>query len=90
MSRNVKVSVLVCLLSSLACIQPRACNAQRVWVGEGGVRVRAPFVRVDVGPYGGVSVRAPFAAVDVPPRSYYPGPEYGPPVFVERPVAAPS
>jgi hypothetical protein len=46
-------------------------TAQRVWVGEGGVSVRAPFVRVDVGPYGGVSVRAPFANIDVPPDYYY-------------------
>ena len=32
----------------------------------GGVSVRAPFVRVDVGPYGATSVRAPFVAVDDP------------------------
>ncbi|MCI0335733.1 MAG: hypothetical protein L0228_21205, partial [Planctomycetes bacterium] len=66
------------------------CMAQRVWVGEGGVRVRAPFVRVDVYPYGGVSVRAPFAAVDVPPRGYYYEPGYAPPVIFERPVVEPS
>ncbi len=30
----------------------------------GGLTVRAPFVRVDVGAYGGTSVRAPFVAVD--------------------------
>jgi hypothetical protein len=46
---------------------------------QGGVHVRAPFVRVDVFPGGGVSVRAPFAAVDVPGRPYYyePGPFIG-------------
>jgi hypothetical protein len=55
--------------------------AQRVWVGEGGVRVRAPLVRVDVGPYGGVSVRAPFANIDVPPDYYY---ERYPDVVEER------
>lgn len=30
----------------------------------GGLQVRAPLVRVNVGPYGGVSVRAPLVAVD--------------------------
>jgi len=30
----------------------------------GGVQIRAPFVRVNVGPYGGTSVRAPFVAID--------------------------
>jgi len=30
----------------------------------GGVQIRAPFVRVNVGPYGGTSVRAPLVAVD--------------------------
>ena len=40
--------------------------AQLVRIGRGGgVAVRAPFVRVDVGPYG-TSVRAPFTAVDTP------------------------
>lgn len=39
----------------------------------GGVAVRAPFVRVDVGPYGETSVRAPFVAVD-DPGSVYVGP----------------
>jgi hypothetical protein len=64
--------------------------AQRVWVDGGGVRVRAPFVRVDVGPYGGVSVRAPFAAVDVPPRAYYYESDYGAPYIIERRVVEPS
>jgi hypothetical protein len=37
------------------------------------VSVRAPFVRVDVGPPGGgVHVRAPFVNVNVPPRYYSP------------------
>ena len=59
----------VCWMVSL--VPAGASFGQRVWVGNGGVRVRAPFVRVDVGPYGGVSVRAPFADVDVPPPAYY-------------------
>src|SRR6476661_121997 len=53
----------------------------------GQVHVRAPFVRVDVGP-GGVSVRAPFTAVDVPRRRYWqdagpygPGPEFAEPAI---------
>lgn len=37
------------------------------------VSVRAPFVRVDVGPPGGgVNVRAPFVNINVPPRYYAP------------------
>ncbi len=37
---------------------------------RGGVAVRAPFVRVDVGPGGATSVRAPFVAVDDPGGVY--------------------
>jgi hypothetical protein len=53
----------------------------------GQVHVRAPFVRVDVGP-GGVSVRAPFAAIDVPRRSYWrdPGPYGLGPEFIESAI----
>ena len=36
----------------------------------GGVQIRAPFVRVNVGPGGATSVRAPFTAVDSPGRTY--------------------
>lgn len=66
-------------------------EAQRVWVGDGGVRVRAPFVRVDVSPYGGVSVRAPFAAVDVPPRDYDGPPDniYNDPGYSARVIPGP-
>lgn len=48
-------------------LAPAPANAQivRRYAG-GGVAVRAPFVRVDVGPYGATSVRAPFVAVDDP------------------------
>jgi len=37
---------------------------------RGGVAVRAPFVRVDVGPGGATSVRAPFVAIDDPGGVY--------------------
>lgn len=87
MSRNLSFVGLICAVSGLSSLSATSCEAQRVWVGGGGVRVRAPFVRVDVGPYGGVSVRAPFAAVDVPPDGYY---EPGPPVIVERRYAEPT
>jgi hypothetical protein len=41
-----------------------ACEAQFVgWGPFGGVRVRAPFVSVNVSPYGPVGVRAPFTSV---------------------------
>lgn len=44
------------------------------------VSIRAPFVRVDVGPPGGgVNVRAPFVNVNVPPK-------YAPPPVVVYPV----
>jgi len=90
MSRKLSFGVLICFLGGIAGLSTTPCAAQRVWVGGGGVRVRAPFVRVDVGPYGGVSVRAPFAAIDVPSGGEYYGPGYGPPVLVERRVAEPT
>ncbi len=37
---------------------------------DGAVRVRAPFVRVYVGPNGETSVRAPFVAIDTPGREH--------------------
>ena len=89
MSRNLSLVGLIFMVGGLSSLSATPCEAQRVWVGGGGVRVRAPFVRVDVGPYGGVSVRAPFAAIDVPPGGYY-EPGYGPPVMVERRVAEPT
>lgn len=88
MARNLLVGAVTCMVGVVAALSATSCMAQAVWVG-GGVRVRAPFVRVDVGPYGGVSVRAPFTAVDVPPRGYYYGPEFPPPYF-ERRVAEPQ
>jgi len=73
MLRHLAVVAMSTILLPLAATP---CEAQRVWVGDGAVRVRAPFVSVDVVPYGGVSVRAPFAAVDVPLRGYE-GPPMG-------------
>jgi len=50
---------------ALIMLLPAPVDAQivRRFAG-GGVQVRAPFVRVNVGPYGRTSVRAPFVAVD--------------------------
>jgi hypothetical protein len=60
-----------------------ACRAQMVRIStDGGVYVRAPFVRVYVDSYGGTSVRAPFAAVDVPGRGH-PN-EHSPEVIEQR------
>lgn len=89
MSRGRAVSGVIFMVSVL--LTPTPVVAQRVWVGGGGggVRVRAPFVRVDVDPYGGVSVRAPFTAVDVPPRGYY-EPVYGPPIYTESRAMEPQ
>jgi hypothetical protein len=78
---------MIGITTGLNAIETSSALAQGVWVG-GGVHVRAPFVRVDVGPYGGVSVRAPFTAVDVPPRGDY-EPAY-PPTYFERRVVEPS
>ena len=64
------------------------CLAQWVDISrEGGVYVRAPFVRVYVDPYGGTSVRAPFTAIDVPGRRF---PDVQPPGVIERRVVQPS
>ncbi|MFV2069125.1 MAG: hypothetical protein ACC645_19330 [Pirellulales bacterium] len=58
------------LMPSLVCcwllIFVETSEAQLVRVGPGGVRVRAPFVRVEVGPYGRTYVRAPFTSVYSP------------------------
>lgn len=52
---------------------------------RGGVQIRAPFVRVNVGPGGATSVRAPFTAVDSlggvyvgPRRRWLAQPQYAP------------
>jgi hypothetical protein len=88
MSRSLAIAFLA-FVSVTIVLPPTPSAAQRVWVGDGGVRVRAPFVRVDVGPYGGVSVRAPFTSVDVPPRGYYYD-DYPPPVLLERRIVEPA
>jgi hypothetical protein len=79
MRRNIAVLLA---FASLVAVELLATNS--AW---GQVHVRAPFVRVDVGP-GGVSVRAPFTAVDVPRRRYWqeagpygPGPEFAEPAI---------
>jgi hypothetical protein len=88
MSRKLAVAVLICVGGGSLGFFATTSTAQ-VWVG-GGVHVRAPFVRVDVGPYGGVSVRAPFTAIDVPSRAYYYERYYGPPVVFERRIVEPA
>jgi hypothetical protein len=57
--------------AAIVMLFPAPAEAQivRRYAG-GGVAVRAPFVRVDVGPYGETSVRAPFVAVDDPGGVY--------------------
>lgn len=46
-------------------------NAQLLQLGPaGGVRINAPFVRVEVGPSGETFVRAPFTSVYAPGRRY--------------------
>lgn len=67
-------SVRACCFVALISVASWA-DAQIVRVGPfGGVRVRAPFVSVDVLPYGGgTRVRAPFTAVDAGPYGYPPG-----------------
>jgi hypothetical protein len=87
MTRNVTGLAALCIGGCLAvAILAGTSRAQWVSVGPGGVHVRAPFVRVDVGRYGGVSVRAPFTAIDTRGR-YYP---YGPPpIIIERRLAPP-
>src|SRR5262245_46550155 len=89
MSRNRVVGTVILSVCGLLGFSHKSGLAQGVWVGGGGVHVRAPFVRVDVGPYGGVSVRAPFTAVDVPPRDFFYDPNYPPP-YIERRFAEPQ
>lgn len=57
--------LLTCAVCGIATLASASlADAQIVRWGPGGVRVRAPFVSVDVSPYGGTRVRAPFTAVD--------------------------
>jgi hypothetical protein len=88
MARSVSGWAAFCIVGVVTgMITTDKARAQWVSVGGGGVHVRAPFVRVDVGPYGGISVRAPFTAIDTP-GPYYP---YGPPpVIIERRIVQPS
>src|SRR5688572_1332607 len=91
MSRRILFPVGVLIVFCGAALVPSTdVIGQRVWVGDGGVRVRAPFVRVDVGPYGGVSVRAPFAAIDVPGRGYYEPYYERYPVIMEQRIIEPA
>jgi hypothetical protein len=70
---------ITAFVSLVAVVMTAACEAQFVgWGPFGGVRVRAPFVSVNVSPYGAVGVRAPFTSV------YAPG--YGPVVSYRRAV----
>ncbi|MGI9472608.1 MAG: hypothetical protein ACR2NZ_13795 [Rubripirellula sp.] len=62
----------LCGVSTLA--MASVADAQIVRWGLGGVRVRAPFVAVDVAPYGGARIRAPFTAVDSRIYGGYPYP----------------
>lgn len=70
---------------------PAAASAQIVRVGPfGGVRIRAPFVRVDVSRLGGTRVRAPFTRIRTPGYgAYRPSIEY-PPLPPAPPFGRPS
>src|SRR5688572_6673342 len=72
MSRKFAFLIVMCAAAGATLsFTVSACRAQSVDIStDGGVYVRAPFVRVYVDPYGGTSVRAPFTAVDVPGRGY--------------------
>ena len=70
---------IAAFVSLVAVVMTAACEAQYFgWGPFGGVRVRAPFVSVNVSPYGPVGVRAPFTSV----YSY----GYGPVVSYRRAV----
>jgi len=88
MSRELTYLIVMCaLVGSTLSFTAGTCRAQWVEVStDGGVYVRAPFVRVYVDPYGGTSVRAPFTAVDVPGRGH---PYALPPTVIERRVMEP-
>jgi len=89
MSRKLAFLTALCVLAGTnLSFTATVCRAQWVDVStDGGVHVRAPFVRVYVDPYGGTSVRAPFTAIGVPGRGF---PSAEPPVVIERRVAQPS
>lgn len=67
MSCSTFLRTLLASAGAILLFAPAPAEAQivRRYAG-GGVSVRAPFVRVDVGPYGATSVRAPFVSVDDP------------------------
>ena len=69
------------VLSLLVVLMTQDANAQFVRVGPvGGVRVRTPFVAVDVLPFGGgARVRAPFTSVET---GFYRSYRYAPAPFV--------
>lgn len=64
------------LLIALACLSVpswfvASADAQMIRVGPwGGVRIRVPFVGVDVSPWGDTRVRAPFTHVEAPGYRY--------------------
>ena len=89
MPRKLTCLPLLCtLVGMILSFTNTRCLAQWVDISrEGGVYVRAPFVRVYVDPYGGTSVRAPFTAIDVPGRRF---PDVQPPGVIERRVVQPS
>jgi hypothetical protein len=89
MSRKLSYLIVMCaFVGATLSFTAGTCCAQWVEVStDGGVYVRAPFVRVYVDPYGGTSVRAPFTAVDVPGRRY---PHPQPPAVIEGRAMQPS
>jgi hypothetical protein len=80
--RRAFLVAIVAPLGAILSFTASTCHTQWVDVSnDGGVYVRAPFVRVHVDRYGGTSVRAPFTAVDVPGRGY---PDAQLPIVIER------
>lgn len=62
MFRLATIGLVFCFLASAEMAQAQIVG----WGPDGTVRVRAPFVDVDVAPGGSTRVRAPFTAVDTP------------------------
>ena len=58
--------IMTCVLCGVVSLATASVSDAQIvrWGPGGGVRVRAPFVSVDVSPFGGARVRAPFTAVD--------------------------
>jgi hypothetical protein len=82
MRRIIAVSLALITLITAELLSIKTACAQ--------IHVRAPFVRVDVGP-AGVSVRAPFAAVDVPRRDFWrESAPYGPGATIVEPAMPPA